>query len=384
MGRKLIEGFWDCKYCDTKRIRGNLRNCPNCGKARDTSTRFYLDASEKHYVPEEAAAKINRNPDWICVYCKQLNSDDNETCVYCGAPRASENLNYFQNKEKSDSKAEPVSDDSDDSDSFEEHTTSEHVRSSENTESSDEIKNFSITEKFKNFNFSAIWKPALIFLAILISFIGIFQLVKPKEYELTIDSLPWSRNIDIEQYKTVEESDWKLPQNARLLYTRQEYSHSEPVIDHYETRTREVTKKRVSGSESYVSGYNDLGNGYFEEVTSERPTYEHYSETETYKEPVYRDEPVYETKYYYEIDKWLYERSVETNGNNTTPYWGKTNLESDERISSNSEHYLVKGTESKKGKEISFSLPFEEWSKLETGQTVKVKITLGQGKILSE
>ena len=77
-------------------------------------------------MPEEAAAKINRNPDWICVYCKQLNSDDNETCVYCGAPRASENLNYFQNKEKSDSKAEPVSDDSDDSDSFEEHTTSEH------------------------------------------------------------------------------------------------------------------------------------------------------------------------------------------------------------------------------------------------------------------
>ena len=75
---------------------------------------------------------------------------------------------------------------------------------------------------------------------------------------------------------------------------------------------------------------------------------------------------------------------METNGNNTTPYWGKTNLESDERISSNSEHYLVKGTENKKGKEISFSLPFEEWSKLEPGQTVKVKITLGQGKILSE
>lgn len=156
------------------------------------------------------------------------------------------------------------------------------------------------------------------------------------------------------------------------------------MLDHYETRTREVAKERISGYETYVSGTRDLGNGYFEEVTSERPIYETYYETETYEEPVYRDEPIYQTKYYYEIDKWIYERSVETNGNNTTPYWGETNLESDERISSKSEHYSVKGTESKKRKEISFSLSFEEWSKLKPGQTIKVKITLGQGEILSE
>ena len=52
MGR-IIEGFWDCKYCNTKGIRGGIRECPNCGKARDEDTVFYLDLEKKHYVPKE-------------------------------------------------------------------------------------------------------------------------------------------------------------------------------------------------------------------------------------------------------------------------------------------------------------------------------------------
>ena len=101
---KLIEGFWDCKYCGNKRIRGSIRECPNCGKARDNSTKFYLDASERNYVSEEKAAKINKNPDWVCNYCNQLNSDDDDICVSCGAPRTSENLNYFENQKRNEEK----------------------------------------------------------------------------------------------------------------------------------------------------------------------------------------------------------------------------------------------------------------------------------------
>ena len=52
---KILEGFWDCKHCGTKRIKGSIRECPNCGKARDDSTKFYLDETEKHYVSEEKA-----------------------------------------------------------------------------------------------------------------------------------------------------------------------------------------------------------------------------------------------------------------------------------------------------------------------------------------
>ena len=134
--------------------------------------------------------------------------------------------------------------------------------------------------------------------------------------------------------------------------------------------------------ETYVSGYRDLGNGYFEEITSERPVYETYYETETYQEPVYRSEPVYRTKYYYEIDKWLYERSVSTSGIDSTPYWGKVNLKSDERESSRSDTYEVKGIDLKTDEEISFYLNFEDWSTLRVGQNLYVKISFNQGEIL--
>ena len=372
---KILEGFWDCKHCGTKRIKGSIRECPNCGKARDDSTKFYLDETEKHYVSEEKALKLNKNPDWICNFCNQLNSDNDDTCISCGAPRTAENLNYFENKEKRENKNQKKIQNKEIEESF--GATSHH----ENTQNISTSPAMSKKTQSSN-KFNSIWKYALIALLIAISFFGIFSLVRPKEYEITVNKLSWERCIDVERYQTVKENDWNLPSGGRLLYTRSEYSHSKQVIDHYETRTRSVAKERISGYEPYVSGTRDLGNGYFEEITSERPIYETYYEDETYQEPVYRTEPVYKTKYYYEIDKWLYERSVKTKGNNNSPYWGKTKLDSDERVSSKSETYTVKGIDNKKDKDISFTLSLDDWSTLEVGQTLKVKITLGKGEII--
>lgn len=104
MGR-IIEGYWDCKYCDSKGISGSIRECPNCGHPRDDTVKFYLK-DEKKYVSEEKAKTINKNPDWICPYCNCLNSDNNETCVSCGSPRTKENLNYFENHEERKRKEE--------------------------------------------------------------------------------------------------------------------------------------------------------------------------------------------------------------------------------------------------------------------------------------
>lgn len=367
MGR-ILEGFWDCKYCGTTRIGGRRRQCPNCSKARDDNTTFYLDTTKNRYVPEKKAIKINKNPDWICNYCNQLNSDNDDVCIYCGATRTSENLNYFENKEKKKQQKQECT----------EENNQEEVSEKNSWQSSlHNLKNYSIP----NF-FAASWKPVLITLLIVISILGIFLLFKPKEYEITINELSWERSINIERYQTVQESNWYLPADGRLIYSYLEYSHSEQVLDHYETRTRSIAKERISGYETYVSGYRDLGNGYFEEITSQRPIYETYYETETYEEPVYRSEPVYRTKYYYEIDKWLYERSVVTTGTDKSPYWGDTHLATDERTSSQTEKYIVKGVDTKTEKEISFSLSLDVWSTLEIEQTIKVKITFGHGEIL--
>lgn len=370
MGR-IIEGFWDCKYCNSTGIRGGLRECPNCGKARDENTTFYLDKKKISYVPKEKAATINRNPDWICQYCNQLNSDNDKTCVSCGAVRTDQNLNYFQNRSKKNDEEIKKSLQNEQSDSELNSNFSSFSKSTFSEKTHFSLKNFFLS------NLTNI----LIALVVSLGVIGLIYLLIPKTQKITITEMSQQRSIEIEKYQTVEESDWSLPTGARLQYSREEFSHYQQVLDHYETKTRQVTKERISGYENYVSGYRDLGNGYFEEITSSRPIYETYYETETYQDPVYRNEAVYQTKYYYEIDKWLYERSIKTNGVDKKPYWGDVTLESNERESSKSEFYYVTGL-NKKNKESKISLSFSDWSSLEVGQSVKLKISLGYGKIV--
>ena len=174
--------------------------------------------------------------------------------------------------------------------------------------------------KFMNFVSSSSFKFIIIGLVLALFTIGLIALVSPKKATMNVSGVSWSRTIDIEKYQTVNESDWSLPQNARLLYSNEEIHHYDTVLDHYETKSREVAKERITGYNTYYT-YNDLGNGYFEEEEHSEPIYETYYETEYYDEPVYKEVAVYQTKYYYEIDKWLYERSVETSGNDKNPYW---------------------------------------------------------------
>lgn len=53
---KLIEGLWDCPFCDNKRIRAGQKTCPSCGHPQDENTKFYMP-DEIKYVSEEEAEK---------------------------------------------------------------------------------------------------------------------------------------------------------------------------------------------------------------------------------------------------------------------------------------------------------------------------------------
>lgn len=379
---KIIEGFWDCKHCNTVGIRGGIRECPNCSKARDENTTFYLNKKKISYVSKEKAASINRNPDWICKYCNGLNSDNNKTCVSCAAPRTDKNLNYFQNrskkiKEKNEELLENTQFEEEKDVSYDSLYDLSNDDNSNNMSHNYPEKN---TYFLKNILFSTFSKIFLILFS-LIGIGGLIYLLIPKPQEITIEEMSWAYSIDIDRYQTVEESGESLPSGARLLYSKEEFSHYEQVLDHYETVSVEVPKEVCVGTEEIVVGYEDLGNGYFEEITEERNIYETYYVTETYDEPVYRDEPVYITIYYYEIDKWVYERSVKTSGYDKNPYWGNVTLASDEKIASEIENYYIGGL-NQKGKEIKVSLSFEDWNSLEIGQTVKLKVFLGYGEIV--
>jgi len=370
MGR-LIEGLWDCSYCSTKGNRGSLRECPNCGSPRDKDVKFYMPGTIT-YVSQEDEKTINRSPDWVCPYCDSLNSDSLDICPSCGSARTSKNHDYFSIKEESHSN------------NFRNTVEQENFKETYDGIFDESTMENNITEKLKHIPrfFKNHWKIMVCIPLILSIIIGIVFLFLPRNEEITIKEFEWERSIEIERFQTVHESGWSLPSNARLEYQKTEISHYESVIDHYETRTRPVTEQRFSHYEPYVAGYTDLGNGYFEEIIDQRPVYETYTYIETYEEPVYRQEPVYATKYYYEIDKWLYERSVSTNGLNQAPYWGEPVLNDDERISNKFEKYYITGINSK-DKEQTISLDYDVWVNLKIDERIKVKVSiLGDAELI--
>ena len=405
---KLIEGLWDCRYCDTKGILGRYRECPNCGKARDGDTKFYMP--QKHsYVEEDKAKKINRNPDWVCNYCgEQLNSDNDKFCKSCGAPRDSENLNYHQYQEKKkveseekrkrqEDKAKKINRNPDwvcnycgeqlnsDNDKFckscgaprdsenlnyHQYQEKKKVESEEKRKRQEEKQNI-VNNKAVSSRLKINWKAIISILLGVFLVIGLVGIFIPREKEVTILELSWNREISIETIETFEENGWSLPNGAKLRYTATELHHYIQVLDHYETKTREVAKERIVGYEDYVAGHKDLGNGYFEEIINSRPIYETYYEQETYEEAIYRDEPVYQTKYYYDIDRWTYNRSVKTSGNDKNVYWGEVSLKFGEREGSRTEAYFANVVD-KNGKESKFLFDFDTWNNLNVSQTVIV------------
>ncbi len=386
--RKLLLGYWDCQYCGTKKIKGNLRSCPNCGKPRDENTRFYIDPNHKEYVPQEVAKKINRNSDWICNHCSQLNSDDSTHCKWCGSLRDSTNLDYHSNiakqKAKEAQEKQP--------EAWNERTQEEPQESKwydvPHSEHDFEYSanSSSLSSRFTNAKrhskISIPVKPLLIALLALVVIGGLVFLLMPREYSGTVKAFAWERNILIERYQTVQESDWTLPVGARLRDTREEFYTTTQVLDHYETRTRQVPQQEIVGYRDVTVGYQDLGNGYFDEIVRSEPIYKTTYTTEEYEEPIYKTVQIYKTKYYYDVDKWLYERTVRTSGNNHEPYWGKTNLKSDERIGSKNQTYNVSIETSKNTQ--TYTMSYDDWGSLKLYDVVKFKVFLGNAKIIEE
>ena len=344
MGR-ILKGYWDCDYCTTKKIGGDIRVCPHCGKPRGEDTKFYLDSSST-YVNERVVGVVSRNPDWLCGFCNNLNPDRAKACLSCGAVRNSKDMNYFQNREKKEARKQAT------------NQSQPRVRDSRPTG-----KEYFIT--------------CLITLGIIAFIIsGLIKLAAPKFVEVTVNSVSWERIINIEDYKTVNESGWSLPSNAKLLNSNIEIRTYNQVLDHYETRTRQVSEQVLDHYETQVTGTRDLGNGYFEEITMQVPVYRTEYRTETYQEPVYRNEPVYGTKYYYEIDKWIVTRSIKTNGNDKEAVWGEIVLVNKEREKNRKEEYGIV-LDDNEGKEYKMKLDYSRWKEIEVGQKFKARISHG-------
>lgn len=353
----IIMGYWDCQYCGEKGIPGDQRECTSCGHPRDESIKFYM--KDNNYVSEEKAAKISRKPDWYCSYCNTLNNSEKTECEGCGASRSDSEKNYFEIQAEKAAKAANAlkitkskkrSDDDFDDEEFDDEEPEEKIKMTKQTK----IRFFGLL--------------ALIVLALTVIFI-------PKKKAVEVSGLSWERDIQIEKYANVDESDWELPDGANLHSQRQEIHHYNHVIDHYEDVEVQKSREVLDGYDTHTR-YNDLGNGYFEEESYQTPRYrtEYYYETES--RPVYRDDPVYATKYYYDIWKWIPYRDVYSSGADHNPYWGELDLSDDEREAYREGTYEVTFS-NKKGKTFTYEIPEEDWNGYNIGDKLKIKTSPG-------
>ena len=349
---KLVMGYWDCPFCGTKGNRGDVVNCPSCGRARG-DVQFYVKDYEEgqnlredeldqyEQLDEEKAQSFSKNPDWYCSFCNSLNSDNAEFCGNCGSSRADSEANYFEmlkkkkEREAAETAAQPQP-----------RPASEQPKSSR--------------------------KTFFIIACIVLAIIGLFVWMNGSNTsgDLKVTSLGWIRNINIEENRMFSESGWSLPAGAEQTDAKNEFHHFDSVLDHYEAVEVQRSRQVVDHYETYYT-YSDNGNGTFTEVPHERPVYTTEYYTETVQQPVYRQVPRYQTKYYYNIWRWTSSRDVTASGDDHNVSWPEVNLAENEREGQKTEVYRFTVENMKKpGETAVYRLAESDWMNVNTGDQV--------------
>ena len=352
--------YWICPSCDSM-IQGKHRECPNCATPVPEDAKYLMpddprvidalakgkvilntenvNVDEKGIKAEVVAKEEERTgPNWICSYCGAQNYSDSNTCAGCGSPRSEKIYQTEPKPAPTQSRLTP-------------------------------IDRPVLPQPSGNRN--KLLKPVLAILGVLF----LLWLFLPVTRKATVQSFRWERSIEIEKYTLCHEDDWSVPPGGKMTGSRQEIHHYDHVLDHYETKTRQVSERVLDG---YDTSYKDLGNGQAEMVQTPRYRTEYH--TETYQDPVYVDVPVYQTKYYYDIGRWKHAYDLETGGGDQNPYWHETDIPQsvsnpdydDLKQGTRTEHYYVQ-LKKPDGKFYEASVNYSEWSHLKVGDRLTYK-----------
>jgi hypothetical protein len=334
------EGRWDCTYCVNIGILGRYTTCTGCARSRPERVKFYLPEDEAEVVDEKLLNLANGEADWVCRYCDSSNRAQYSSCQHCASPREAENP----------------------SQAVVEYDLAQTPRQGDNAEPAPA----SVVEPAKEGR--SYWRYALGCLGIIIAGFAllcgftIYAGFYTDDVQLTVEEVSWSRQIPIEEYRTVVEEDWTLPAGGRMTTQEERIHHHDEVLDHYENKTREVCEQVKTGTRTYTCGSTNKGNGFFEDKKCTEAVYERQCHNESYRDPVYRKEPVYQTWYTYEIEKWILDRTETASGQDHDAHWPEFNLVENEREGQRVESYEVHFVDAE-GENYIQALPYEEWLK---------------------
>lgn len=363
MADKLVMGYWDCKYCGSKGIEGTKRECPHCGRPRGEGVKFYL-GSDKRYLTKEESKNKGKGEDWFCEFCETLNSATVSVCESCGAPRETDSKTYSTMKNES-------------------RESSGEVETPEEEEAGTGNSFIQDLPNHEN-NVLGNIALALVLPLLMLCLMSVINLAKPKTATFLINSVNWQTTQDVEEYKTVHESDWHVPKGGRVTQKATELFGYNTVVDHYKTVTKSRQERVLDHYETKYS-YHNNGDGTFIEKSHQEPVYRTETKYYTEQEPVYRQDPIYKTKYYYDIDKWVVTDTLVLRGNKGLDQFrfAKVEVTDKKRAGAKGTKYTCSATFTdgkKEGEKQTFILDDEIYKKL--AKDAKVKCKYSGGRIL--
>ena len=345
----IREGRWDCPTCGSVGLLGRQVSCTGCGNPRPDEVRFYLPTDAEEIADAAQLSQAGAGADWICEHCGASARASETRCPGCGADRGESTQQEGR-----------------------EYTLAEVPRSGEKPRPAPIHAAMGGGASPPRPPRRRSWRVPLIIVGIL----GLlWWFLHPREVTATVAAKEWARGIEVQESRRVQEEDWNIPPGGRQLRSFRAIRDHRQVLDHYETRTREVSDRVQTGTRTYTCGQRDLGNGYFEDVTCTEPEYETRSRSETYREPIYRSEPVYDLKYAYEITRWVPDDTTWARGDGRRePSWPDVSVGANERQGSRIERYVLR-FEGSDGRNFEREVPLAEFQRLRQGDEVQLKVS---------
>ena len=348
----IREGRWDCPSCGCVGQLGRDTRCTQCGDRRPEGVRFYLPEDAPEITDAAHLAQARAGADWVCEHCSGSARATDTHCPGCGAPRGS-------------SPAQRVRD----------YTNEEIPRSGD-----DEPEPAAPQALARPARPGKRGRGRLKYVvAAILAFFGWTQW--PRQVEATVDGREWTRTVQVEENRRVVESDWALPQGGDLIRSYRDVRSYNRVLDHYETRTREVSDRVQVGTRTYTCGSRDLGNGSFEDITCTEPEYETRYRTETYQEPIYRQEPVYATKYEYHIWRWQPDTLLTARDTGEAMAWPRMRMGERQREGEKTAKYTVTFRD-RKDRTYAVEVDSARFTGLRPGSPALLRVRGGKAKLL--
>lgn len=319
---ELVYEYWDCRYCGTKGIRGDVETCQSCRHARDADITFYRKEGADEVVKDEKQKqRFSAGPDWVCSFCQTLNHNHAPTCRECRATRQASEENYFQAKERK-SKRQPKG----------------AVSAGEQS-----------VPKLKRP--SRWWKYLLGAIGLFIALVAWMMQEHPVGYQ--VESVHWKRVIPIDRYKWTEATDWADLVSGddvqKLSSSREIRRYEKRQVGTVTETYTEREQRRVGTRQNCSTSYESTGSGASVRRRSctDEPVYESHAVTRTRQVPKYQDFPIYDTKVRYRAKRYERLRIETAEGTDNSPRWPPLKLEQGEdgrpdREGTRQEEYTVR------------------------------------------